>query len=246
MTIFHGYSSLIRAGADFVHSLFDRYGYWVIFLGTLSENTLLVGLVVPGALVVVLAGLSVHDGSMSIPAAVGLGVLGTIIGDTISYFLGRYGYVRLAPLLGFGDFAEKVREPILRRGVLFVLIYHFAGYTRVVGPAGAGILQMPYRRWAPADYAGATLWICTYMAIGYGLGVLGFSLDSTDHWFRYIEWALLALVTLWGFYLFRMGKKTFAGFASETHAYDAEEPLEAREASVTAPTDDSLESGRRD
>ena len=47
--IFHGYSWLIRSGADFVHDLFERYGYWVIFFGTLSENTLLVGLIVIAA-----------------------------------------------------------------------------------------------------------------------------------------------------------------------------------------------------
>src|SRR6266545_4155770 len=61
VTVFHGYSWLIRSGADAARSLFEDYGYWVVFFGTLSENTLLVGLVVPGALVIILAGLSAHE-----------------------------------------------------------------------------------------------------------------------------------------------------------------------------------------
>ena len=84
-----------------------------------------------------------------------------------------------------------MREPILRRGVLFVLVYHFAGYTRVIGPTAAGLLRMPYRVWAPADYGGAVLWICAYFGIGYGLGVAGLTLDSTDRYFRFVEWGLL-------------------------------------------------------
>ena len=90
-----------------------------------------------------------------------------------------------------------MREPILRRGTLFVLFYHFAGYTRVIGPTAAGLLRMPYRAWALADHFGAVLWIFAYFGIGYGLGVAGLTLDSTDRYFRYVEWGLLVLASVW-------------------------------------------------
>jgi membrane protein DedA with SNARE-associated domain len=207
VAIFHGYSSFIRWGADSARSLFEDYGYWVVFFGTLSENTLLVGLIVPGALVVILAGLSAGGGDISLPLVVLLGVLGTVIGDSVSYCLGRFGWDRFGRARIFRDVNEKVREPILRRGGTFVLLYHFAGYTRVVGPAAAGFLKMPFRRWAPADYAGAFLWICAYSGIGYVLGRLGLTLDSTDRWFRAFEWGLLVVVLIWGIFLYRMGQR---------------------------------------
>src|SRR3972149_4625399 len=94
-TVFHGYSWLIRSAADSVHSLYDDYGYWVVFLGTLLENKLFLGLVLPGVIVVILAGLSAEDGSISVPLAVALGIAGTVTGDTISYCLGRFGWRRL-------------------------------------------------------------------------------------------------------------------------------------------------------
>jgi membrane protein DedA with SNARE-associated domain len=203
--VFHGYSWLIRSGADAARSLFEDYGYWVVFLGTLFENTLLVGLIVPGALVIILAGLSAHDGTISAPLAIVLGAAGTIIGDTISYCLGRFGWSRFGHGKAVREFEEKIREPLLRRGALFVLVYHFAGYTRLFGPAAAGFLKMPYRKWAVADYAGACLWVTTYLGIGYGLGVAGLSLDSTDEWFRYFEWGLLLIVAIWGYFLYRAG-----------------------------------------
>ncbi len=195
--IFHGYGSLLRWAADSVQTLFEQYGYWVVFLGTLTENTLLLGLIVPGALVVILAGLAAHDGTISVPLSIVFGILGTIIGDTLSYFMGRYGWSRFGHLKMLSDLSEKVREPLMRRGVWFVLFYHFAGYTRVIGPTAAGLLRMPYSRWAMADYGGAVLWVFGYFGIGYGLGVAGLSLDSTDRWFRVAEWVLLVAMVIW-------------------------------------------------
>jgi membrane protein DedA with SNARE-associated domain len=209
--IFQAYTSLIRWAADSVQGLFEDYGYWVVFFGTLSENTLLVGLIVPGAIVVVLAGIAAHDGTISIPLSIVLGIAGTILGDTISYFMGRYGWSRFGHWKMLQDLNEKVREPLMRRGTLFVLFYHFAGYTRVIGPTSAGLMRMPYRAWAVADYCGAVLWICTYFGIGYGLGMLGISLDSTDEWFRYVEWLLVAAFGLWAYWLISKHTSLFSG-----------------------------------
>lgn len=221
--IFHGYSSLIRWAADSVHSLYDSYGYWVVFFGTLAENTLLLGLIVPGAFVIILAGISAEEGAINVPWTIVLGTAGTILGDTISYFMGRFGWTRLGNHSSLRGFTEKVREPLLKRGAMFVLFYHFAGYTRVVGPAAAGLLQMPYRRWAPADYGGAFLWVCTYLGIGYILGLLGLTLTSTDGYFRYIEYGLLVLVGIWGYYVYRLALRQIGDHEPDEPG-DAAEP----------------------
>ena len=92
---------------------------------------------------------------------------------------------------------------MLRRGVWFVLLYHFAGYTRVIGPTASGLLRMPYRRWAPFDYGGAVLWIFGYFGAGYALGVLGVTLDSTDKYFRYLEWIILGLFSVWVYFMIK-------------------------------------------
>jgi undecaprenyl-diphosphatase len=148
-----------------------------------------------------LAGLAAHDGTISWGEAILLGISGTIIGDTISYFLGRYGWSRFGRTKFLSELYEKAREPLLRRGVWFVLLYHFAGYTRVIGPTAAGLLRMPFQRWAPVDYGGAVLWVICYFGIGYGLGMAGLTLDSTDKYFRYVEWTLLIAIGAWAYIL---------------------------------------------
>ena len=204
--IFTGYSSLLGWAADSIRELFDKYGYLVVFFGTLFENTLLLGLIVPGVIVILLAGLNAHDGAMNPFYAAGLGILGAVLGDTISYLMGRFGWARLGSGESMRAFSERVREPLLRRGAFFVLLYHFAGYTRLFGPTAAGLLRMPYRRWAPLDHLGAALWVSSFVALGYGLGAAGVTLDSTDKYFRYVEWGLLAVIAVWMLFAFRSGR----------------------------------------
>jgi membrane protein DedA with SNARE-associated domain len=228
LEIFRGYSSLLHWAADTAQSLFEDYGYWVIFVGTLSENTLLVGLIVPGALVVLLAGLAAQDGTISLPLAIVFGVAGTVLGDSLSYLMGRYGWSRFGHVKLLSELSLKVRAPILRRGVMFVLFYHFAGYTRVIGPTSAGMLRMPYRRWAPADYSGAFLWICSYLAAGYGLGALGFSLDASDKWFRLFEYVLFVAVCVWLLFIVRSHPYLLQGrLSAEKRPDDDEETVES-------------------
>lgn len=191
---------LAEETAQLVEGLFESYGYWVVFFGTFLENTLFLGLLVPGVLVMLLAGLSVHEGMLSLPVVIVLGIGGTVSGDTVSYVIGHLGWHRaLTRLAGdrFDRWSEGLRQPIMRWSVLFVLFYHFAGYSRVVGPAAAGILRMPARRWVPLDYAGASLWVTAYVMVGYVLGHLGLTLDSTQGNFRVFEWLLFAAFVTW-------------------------------------------------
>jgi membrane protein DedA with SNARE-associated domain len=191
---------LAEETAELVERLFESYGYWVVFLGTFLENTLLLGLVVPGVLVMILAGLSAHEGTLSLPVVIVLGIAGTIAGDTISYVVGRLGWYRFLARLGgerFHRWTEGLRQPVMRWSVLFVLLYHFAGYSRVIGPAMAGVLRMPARRWLLLDMIGASLWVTAFVMEGYVLGSLGITLDSTQDNFRFFEWLLFAAFAGW-------------------------------------------------
>ena len=41
--------------------------------------------------------------------------------------------------------------------------------------------------------------------------MLGISLDSTDEWFRYVEWGLLILFGVWAYYLINAHTNFFSG-----------------------------------
>lgn len=186
-TFFGSFSWLTEHALRFASGLFESYGYQTAFLAPMLENTLFIGALIPGTIVMLLAGLSAHDGLISIWPAMGLAIAGAIIGDTISYGMGRFGAQRLGPETRLVQFAERMREPLLDHSIWLVLSYHFAGYSRMIGPAAAGFLRMPFRRWLLLDYAGVTLWVIVFLTAGYMLGVFGLSLDDSGKSVRVFE-----------------------------------------------------------
>ncbi len=186
-----------------LQSLFRDYGYYVVFFGVLAENSMLLGLLVPGTIILILAGLSAQNGTINLPLVIALGIAGALLGDTMSYYIGRMGWTRLFDRMGVGQMIEKVRGPMESNRRWIILAYHFAGYSRVVGPAAAGIFKIPFRQWAPLDYLGASLWVLVYVVIGVTVGLFGFQFGDTKRMARLIEVVFTGLlvvalvVTIW-------------------------------------------------
>lgn len=191
--------------------LFESYGYLTIFLAPMVENTLFLGALIPGTIIMIFAGISAHDGLISIWPAIPLGIAGAIIGDTISYGIGRFGWQRLGAESRLARWSESMREPLLGNSIWLVLSYHFAGYSRMVGPAAAGFLRMPLRRWMLLDYVGVSIWVVAYLSLGYMLGVAGLTLDDSDRNVRIFEVLLLGLFILGIFSIFRAARRRERG-----------------------------------
>jgi membrane protein DedA with SNARE-associated domain len=159
----------------FLNRLFDRFGTPIVFFAALIEATAGLGLIFPGVALMFLGGAySAGDWPMLALVLV-LAVVGTMIGDTVSYGLGRWGSRFLAgtPL-----------EPALRLGEVLIggrtrwiiPFYHLHNMTRAVGPFGAGAIRIPLRVWVPLDYAGAVI----ANVIWVGAGALFGSVVLTD------------------------------------------------------------------
>lgn len=175
-------------------SLFAEYGYWVVFIGVLLENSAFLGLLVPGAVILILGGLSAENGSINLWWILGLGVMATIAGDTISYGIGRFGWARGLQHGKVGKMMDRVRGHVDANSTWIILAYHFTGYSRVVGPLAAGAFRIPYRRWAPIDYLGGTLWVIAFTSLGIVLGLFGVEFGDTKRMVQLLEWALLAML----------------------------------------------------
>lgn len=179
-----------------VERLFANYGYWVVFIGVLIENSMFLGLFVPGAIILILAGLSAENGSINIWYVLGLALIATIIGDTISYWIGRFGWSKVLDRFGMSESLERVRGPMESNQTWIILGYHLAGYSRAIGPAAAGIFRIPFRRWAPLDYLGGAIWVFLYTGIGYALGLAGVEFGDTKRTVNILEIVLLGMFAL--------------------------------------------------
>jgi len=177
---FHIFGWFTEQAISITSEFFERWGYWTVFLAPLLENTLFIGAIIPGTLVMLLAGIAVSDGSISYWYAIPLATLGAMIGDTISYSMGRWGASRLGQESRMVKWAEDMREPLMKHSPWLILSYHFAGYSRLIGPAAAGFLRMPMLRWMLFDYVGVFIWVFTFITGGWLIAEI-FNLRLDEH-----------------------------------------------------------------
>lgn len=176
--------------------LFRDYGYYVVFLGVFLENSMFLGLLVPGSIILVLGGLAGENGAINIWFVMALAIAATISGDTISYFIGRLGWTKALERSAAAGTVERLRGAMESNATWIILAYHWTGYSRALGPAAAGTFRVPFRKWAPLDYAGGTVWAIAYTMLGVLLGVFGVEFGDTKVMLRLIELMFLIIIVV--------------------------------------------------
>ena len=127
------------------------------------------GVVFPGVVLLFLGGAFAGGDGPTLGLVLVLGIGGTVLGDVISYLLGRYGLGRLAGRrLAAG---VRLGEALLSGRTRWLIpLYHLHSATRAVGPFGAGAIGLRWRLWLPLDAAGAvianTIWIGSGALLG--------------------------------------------------------------------------------
>ena len=152
-----------------INDLFARFGTPIVFFSALAEATIGLGVIFPGVLMMFLGGAAASQGDASVWLVFVVAALGTVIGDTISYVVGRWGgerlqHTRLGPSLRLGAQLMDGRARWL------IPFYHLHNMTRAVGPFGSGALRIPLRIWLPLDYAGAIIANSVWVGGGFLLG----------------------------------------------------------------------------
>ncbi len=89
---------------DWIRPFFVTYGYVIVSAATFLESAALIGLIVPGDIVLALAGVYAGSGELTIAGVLACGVVFGVCGETVGYLLGRR----------FGDSLLR-RAPIIRR-----------------------------------------------------------------------------------------------------------------------------------
>jgi membrane protein DedA with SNARE-associated domain/membrane-associated phospholipid phosphatase len=147
--------------------------YLLVFLVSLSESLAVVGLLVPGTVIMFGVGAVISTGVLSLKWTLILAMTGAVAGDGISYWLGRYYHHQLRSFWPF-----KRHPQMLSRGESFfqrhggksILFGRFIGPLRPVIPLVAGMLDMPRVRFALVNILSAVGWGFAYVLPGFFLG----------------------------------------------------------------------------
>lgn len=127
--------------------------------------------IVPSETILITAGVLAGRGALVPWFLIPAGAVGAIIGDNISYWLGRRFGDRLARRIFRGETGQErlawAQSAIQRRGVVLVVLGRFIPGGRTASTFAAGTLRMPYRRFLLADVGAGLLWASYSVALGY-------------------------------------------------------------------------------
>lgn len=143
-------------------NIINSYGYAFILLGTFLE----------GETVLILGGVAAKMGFLKLQWVVGTAFIGTVCGDQLFYYLGRYFGARLlAKKPKWQAKTERVRQVFNRYHIAVLLGFRFVYGLRSVTPfaLGSGKLVSPLR-FLFFDTVGAVLWSVSIGSAAYAFG----------------------------------------------------------------------------
>lgn len=144
-------------------------GLGAVFAAALLESTAVIGIVVPGSLVVfgggVLVGLQVLDPWWVALAAVS----GATLGDGFNYWLGRRYHEQLRnlwPIRRYPELLDRGQAYFARSGGKGVFLGRFVGPLRAAVPVIAGMSDMPVMRFTVVTVLSAVAWAAAHLLPG--------------------------------------------------------------------------------
>lgn len=152
-----------------------NYGYLLVFTISLLENSIFLGLLVPGDTIAILAGLYASQDVISLPLILAVMILGSVAGDNLGFLLGRHKgkewILKFGPKLGYKKdkivSADRFWE---KHGEKAIFIGDFVSYVRTFVPFFAGTSTISHRRFAIWDFFAVTAHALVLTLAGYFFG----------------------------------------------------------------------------
>jgi len=169
-----------------------------VFLVAFSESLAIVGLFMPGAMLMFGVGTLVALGNIEFWPTFWLAVAGAIAGDGLSFWLGIHFKDHLRELWPFSRYPSlfaKGERFFLRHGGKGILFGRFVGPVRPIIPATAGMLGMSAWKFFAVNVISALAWAPAYLLPGVVFGAsLGLAAEVAS---RLAALILMLLLSIW-------------------------------------------------
>jgi membrane-associated protein len=196
---------------DFLRSAVVQYGYFAVGVSLLLENA---GIPVPGETILLLASfLAYSEHDLRLPWIFVVATIAATLGDNLGFVLGSYGG---RPLLARYQAIFRIQESTIKRGEqLFarygaptVFFARFVFGMRIIAGPLAGVLRMPWKRFAIFNFLGAAVWVAVISSVGY---LFGRHWDKLESGLKRFDIVVAVIVVVVAVYLWWRGRRRSAG-----------------------------------
>jgi membrane protein DedA with SNARE-associated domain/rhodanese-related sulfurtransferase len=173
------------------------HGYSILFAAVFMEA---VGLPIPAALALLIAGGASARGSLQASYAFGGALLAMVAGDTLMFVIGRYtGWWLLGVLCRISLNPEscilRSADSFYRRGRALLVVAKFIPGINTMAPPLAGCMNMRLSQFFALDLAGAALYTGAYFGVGF---LFSDALEAITRGYqtfgRIVGWVVIVLI----------------------------------------------------
>ncbi|WP_345802663.1 DedA family protein [Microbacterium sp. AZCO] len=191
-------------------------------VAVMLETSILVGLVVPGDTIVIVAGTAVASPVEGVILGIAV-VIGALIGESVGFWLGRFlgpriRASRLGQRLG-DDKWERSERYLRRRGGPAIFISRFLPVLHSLVPLTVGMSGYPYRRFLAWTAPACAVWAALYISVSAAAAGTYRELADQLHYAGYIFVAVIVVFLLLVF----LAKKVIER-VERRHLQDADTP----------------------
>jgi len=161
---------------DYIHQLgqfIEANQFWagpITFLLTMGESLLIIGILIPATALLLFTGGLVGTGTLPVTPVLLWGIAGAIVGDAISFFIGRWvgpKILRWKAIKRHRSFVARARLFFYRHGFVSIFFGRFLGPLRSSVPTVAGAMGMSVWRFQLANCLSALTWVPLLLLPGY-------------------------------------------------------------------------------
>lgn len=182
----------------------------------LLETSVLIGLLIPGDSVVLVAATGVSSTVEYVLLILAI-IIGALIGETIGYYVGKtFGpaiqHSRIGRLVGHKNWVAAERF-LDHRGGWAVFISRFLPVLHSLVPLTAGIIGMHYKRFIAWTAPACALWAIVYVTVGHSVALSFDAMSQSLHYAGYIFVGVILLFIV----IMTLVKKALEKYAHGAH-----------------------------
>ncbi len=172
-----------------MESFIHQFGLWAVLIGAMIE----------GDLVLILAGVSAHLGLLNLWASLSVAAVGCFAGDFAFYLLGRWHSDAIRTSRAYLKVGPTVERLANRVGYWQIFGARFMFGTRVASMLFWGAHRLPIATFVAVNLAGCAVWAVILGLLGYGASRSAAALLGSVK--RAQLWLLGAIIVSTGVYL---------------------------------------------
>lgn len=192
----------ITALLDFVAGVPDWQRVLLAFVAIALETSVLIGLIVPGDSVVLVAATATEN-AWQWAALIAACIVGALLGESFGYLLGKIFRPRILQLLirrkPWFRAWKRIERNVLRRGGPFIFLSRFLPVAHSLVPLAVGASGYRYRRFVLWTAPACAIWATLYASAGWAAGGTFSAIADRVHGAGYIFVAIILgfMVVMW-------------------------------------------------